>query len=219
MQRKQHAKLSAREARALGDFLSHADRPEGTLSFHELQGFLFAISCAPELIQPSEWLPLISNEEDMGFADLSEAQRILGLVMVLYNQTNASVIQRTDAMPSGCRFLADTSENLKEQAPVSQWSRGFVQGHSWLEELWIEYVPDESSEMSQELGACLMALSFFSSRSMAEALYREADERERPMEPEEFARFADTMHRLFPSALASYADIGRTIAEVMRRQS
>jgi yecA family protein len=68
MQRKQHAKLSAREARALGDFLSHADRPEGTLSFHELQGFLFAISCAPELIQPSEWLPLISNEEDMGFA-------------------------------------------------------------------------------------------------------------------------------------------------------
>jgi hypothetical protein len=64
-----------------------------------------------------------------------------------------------------------------------------------------------------------MALSFFSSRSMAEALYREADERERPMEPEEFARFADTMRRLFPSALASYADIGRTIAEALRRQS
>lgn len=215
MQRKLPPKLTARERKALSDFLSHADRPEGTMSFHELQGFLFAITSAPELIKPSEWLPLIGNDEDLAFASQSEAQRILGLVMSLYNQINASVIRRSDATPSGCRFLADTDENLQEQAPVSQWSRGFVQGHSWLEELWNEYVPDDALEMSQELGACAMTLSFFSSRPMAEALFCEGGDGYRPMDPEEFARFAETIRRLFPSALASYADIGRSIAEAL----
>ena len=215
MQASQPPKLSAREAKTLGSFLSHSKRPEGTLSFHELQGFLFAVTSAPELIRPSEWLPLISNEEDMCYADLREAQRILGLIQVLYNQINASVIERSDALPFGCEFLADTLANLEEQAPISQWSRGFVEGHDWVMDLWNEYVSDESAELSKELGACLMTLSFFSSRPMAEALYREGGDGERPMEPEAFEAFAGTMRRLFPSALASYANIGRSIAEVL----
>ena len=219
MERNQPPKLSAREAAALTGFLNHKDRPKGTLSFHELQGFLFAIACAPELIGPSEWLPLISNEEDMRYADLHEAQRILGLIMVLYNQINASVIERSDAMPSGLAFLADTSANLDEQAPVSQWSRGFIQGHGWLEDLWNETVPDDDSELSKEIAACMMTLSFFSSRQVAEAFYRESRGRGSEVDPEVFGRLAETMRRLFPSALASYADVGRSIADASRSES
>lgn len=216
MQRNRRPKLSTRDKRALSDFLDHGERPEGTLSFHELQGFLFAIACAPELIMPSEWLPLISNDEDMCYADLREAQQILGLIMDLYNQINASVIARSDVMPSGCAFLADTAANLEEQAPVAQWSRGFIRGHGWLEDLWNDTVPDDSSEISKEFAACIMTLSFFGSRTLAEAFYREGYGRESVIDPEAFGRLADTMRRLFPSALASYADIGRSTADASR---
>lgn len=118
-------------------------------------------------------------------------------------------------MPSGCEFLDETDSNFDDQAPVSQWSRGFVEGHNWLVDLWDELLGDEDSELSQELGACLMTLSFFSSRELAEALYCEGSDNERELEQGPFHAFADTMRRLFPSALASYADIGRTIAEVI----
>ena len=35
---------------ALQAFLDHPSRPEGTFRYHELQGFLFTIVSAPELV-------------------------------------------------------------------------------------------------------------------------------------------------------------------------
>jgi hypothetical protein len=87
-------------------------------------------------------------------------------------------------------------------------------GHNWLGELWSDWLADDENELSQELGACMMTLSFFSSRSMAQALYCEGSDNERVLEQESFDAFAQTMRELLPSALASYSNVGRTIAEV-----
>ena len=48
--------------KALRSFLANARRPTGTLSYHEVQGFLFAIASAPEMARPSEWMPMIFGE-------------------------------------------------------------------------------------------------------------------------------------------------------------
>ena len=135
--------------------------------------------------------------------------------MVVYNEANTSALGRSDAMPVGCEFLTDTDANFAEQAPVSQWSRGFALGHDWLSEAWDEYVPDDHSEMSQELAACLMALSFFSSRQIAEAFFREVRASTRRRPGKSLKQLAETMRQIFPSALASYAHLGKTIAEVL----
>ncbi|MGH8863525.1 MAG: YecA family protein [Burkholderiales bacterium] len=208
-------KLSAHDARELGNFLSNCDRPEGTLSLHALRGFMFAIACFPELIMPSEWLPLISNDDDMAYEDLKQAQRILNLIMGLYNEINVTVIERSDAMPPGCEFHTETAANLDQQAPLSQWSRGFTLAHNWLGGPWKQRVPDERSEMSKELAACMMTLSFFSSRQMAEAFYRESGGKRRRVQQRSFEEFAEIMRKHFPSALASYANLGRTISEAL----
>jgi uncharacterized protein len=55
---------------SLTQFLTSPQRPEGTLNYQEVRGFLFAIACAPELIKPSEWLPMIFNEQDAQFAGM-----------------------------------------------------------------------------------------------------------------------------------------------------
>ena len=39
----------------LARFLADPARPAHTLRYHELQGFLFAVASAPEVIPPSEW--------------------------------------------------------------------------------------------------------------------------------------------------------------------
>lgn len=200
----------------LGNFLASAERPEGTLRFHELQGLLFAIACSPETISPSEWLPLIGNDESLDFADENEAREILGLVMDLYNETNAAVLERSNLLPAGCVLDRDISKNFENDSSIAQWSRGFASGHDWLSELWEGYLFDE---LDEECGATLMVLSFFSSRQLAEAYFAEMKPGKRKKGDASFEDFASKICRLFPDSLASYAHLGRSIFEALLEQN
>ena len=85
--------------------------------------------------------------------------------MALYNTTNAAVLDPPTLLPADCPLRDDVLANFKDDAPIAQWSRGFLRGHQWLEQLW-EDLPDEVAE---ELDATLMALGFFSSQEMPRA--------------------------------------------------
>lgn len=206
-------KLSKGEIEDLRNFLVNPQRPDGTLCFQELQGFLFAVASCPEMIQPSDWLPVISDDEDIGFNDQSEAQRILSLIMTLFNQVNCAVLDRSDKMPPGCEFQNEIDTNFEEDAAISQWSLGFALGHDWLADVWDEYVPES---LDGECGSTAMVLSFFGSRQLAEAYYGESTTTPRHRKPDKsFTEFAKLVQELFPAALSSYAHLGRTISEVI----
>ncbi len=95
------------------------------------------------------------------------------------------------------------------EAPISQWSRGFVAGYQWLEETWGEYVPNEHDD---EFGSLVMVLSFFSSRRFAEAV---RDEMYAPKKS--LAAVASTMRGLLPEAATEFARLGRMIGAMVAR--
>ena len=205
--------LSQADVKALTKFLADPARPDGTLTFQELQGFLFAVASSPELVPPSAWVPIISDEQDIGFKDEAEARRIMGLIMDLYNEINEAAFNRSKKMPSGCKFRPGIEDNFDDELAISQWSRGFMMSHDWLAEVWDEYLPEE---LDGEFGSTVMVLSFFSSRRLAELYHLEATttpKRRRPKTP--FDEYAETVRRLFPDALSSYAHIGRSISEAL----
>jgi len=205
--------LSQADVAELTSFLIDPKRPDGTLCFQELQGFLFAVTSAPEMILPAEWLPIISNEEDLGFSDHSEAQRILELVMSLYNQVNFAVLERSYSLPPSCEIQEDLESNFEESTAISQWSRGFMLGHDWLAETWDELAPEP---LGGESGSCAMVLSFFATRQLAEVYYLDMTTTPRRRKPRiSFNEFAEKIRDLFPGALSSYSDLGRTISEVI----
>lgn len=193
--------------------LADPKRPDGTLCFQELQGFLFAVASSPELVPPSAWLPEISNDEDIGFKNEIETQQIMGLIMSLYNEVNSAVLERSGRMPLGCEFRVNIEDNFDEESAISQWSHGFMVGHSWLADVWDEYLLDE---MDGEFGSTAMALSYFSSRRLAEMYHAEATTTPRQRKPRvPFIKYSEKVRELFPDALSSYAHIGRTISEVL----
>ena len=100
--------------------------------------------------------------------------------------------------------------NLEPDAPLSQWAHGFAEGHDWLVELWEEYVLDE---WDKEAGACLLVLSFFSSRRLADAYRKEIRKPGTRLKA-----MAGEMIELFPGAMASYAHMGRSIHEALLQQ-
>ena len=205
--------LSQAEVESLTDFLSDTNRPDGTFSFPELQGFLFAVACSPEFVPPSAWLPMVSDEKDIGFKDEHETQEIMGLIMDLFNVVNEAALTRSNLMPPGCEFRANIEENFDDKLPISQWSRGFGIGHDWLADVWDELLPKEFDE---EVGAAAMVLSFFGSRSLAEAYHLEATTTPTQRKSRvQFEQYAQTIRSLFPDAQASYAHIGRGISEIL----
>lgn len=195
--------MPAATAPSLRAFLEQPARPAGILTYDELRGFLFAVVSAPEPIQPSEWLPIIFNEHDAGYATLEEAQLILGHIMALYNDFNTSVVEERVVLPNDCQARPQALDNLDDSAPLSRWSRGFLIGHEWLEDLWDVELPED---LDQEVGVVLMTLSFFSSRNLAEAFHQEGG-----CQTESLEGLAESMLRVFPEALAEYAHLGRSV--------
>ena len=198
--------LPAPNPGALRAFLEHPSRPAGTLTYHELQGFLFTVVSAPEMISASEWLPIIFAGEDIDYASVKEAEAVIGQIMTLSNTINTAVLDPPTLLPADCQLRDDVLANFDDEAPIAQWSRGFLRGHQWLEQLW-EDLPEEIAE---ELDATLMALGFFSSRHMAEDFHAEDTSGE-----QSFEAMADAIHRVVPAAVAQYAHMGRSIAEVL----
>ena len=171
-------------------FLEHPARPAGTLRYHELQGFLFTVVSAPELVRPSEWLPIIFAGEEAGFTSPDEAKRILGQIMALYNTINAAVFDPPTLLPGDCPLRDDVLANFDDDAPIAQWSRGFLRGHQWLEELWNVELPEDVDE---EFHATFMALTFFASRQTAENFVAETEEHS-------LDTLAAAMVQVFPAA-------------------
>ncbi len=158
-------------------------------------------------------MPAISDEEDIGFEDEAEAQRIMGLIIRLYIGINDSVFERSDSLPPGCEFRANIEDNFDEELAISRWSRGLMMGHDWLAEVWDEYWPEK---LDGEVGFTAMVLSFFSSRQLAELYHVESTttpSHRRPRVP--FVEYAEKVRELFPVALSSYSHVGRSISEAL----
>jgi uncharacterized protein len=188
---------------ALKAFLSRPSNPKGTLSLGEVQGFLFAVASAPDLVQPSEWLPFIFAGEEPPFEDMEEAQRVMSVLMHFFNECGDVGKAKERRWPPGCEFRDDLLSNLEPDAPLSQWSRGFSAGYVWLEESWDAHLPDEWDE---DMGAVLATLLFFSSRAMAERVVKESGKPGASLET-----FTAKLRDVFPDALARYADMGRAL--------
>jgi uncharacterized protein len=208
----------------LRGFLEDPNRPTGTFGVHELQGFLFAVVNAPEVIMPSEWIPEVFNGSEIEFETMDEARSINLALMDVYNSVNEASLGDS-LLPPGCIVGVDAMADFDEQAPLSQWSRGFLAGHQWLERMWESYQSvarglaaeededdDESEEpeLDEALGTIVLMLSFFSSRRLAEAFATDTGS--------ELATIAIVMHEGIPEAVREYVALGRNIQDIVARE-
>jgi len=76
---------TARRLKDLERFLSRPELDDDAMLLSELDGFLAGVAVCPELIMPSEWLPVVWGNGGSAFANEREAQRVLDLIMGHYN--------------------------------------------------------------------------------------------------------------------------------------
>ncbi|GKS65342.1 hypothetical protein YTPLAS72_26460 [Nitrospira sp.] len=108
------------QATLLTRFLSSPQRPMDTFSYPQLAGFLFSVANGPELIQPSEGIPLVFNDQSAQYKTEEEANDVLQAMMALYNDCLRERTGGTWSLPPGCEMRPQAMDNLTTDAPLSQ---------------------------------------------------------------------------------------------------
>ena len=107
---------------ALEAFLESDRAPPESMNLSDLDGFLTAVAIGPELIMPSEWLPIVWGGAGPGFADAAEAQGVLDGIMHRYNAILRTVV---DGSFQPILWVTDDAD---EFVIASDWAEGFLQG-------------------------------------------------------------------------------------------
>jgi uncharacterized protein len=103
---------------ALEAFLESDRSPPDSMLLSDLDGFLTGIAIGPDLIMPSEWLPVVWGGEEPVFDDDRETQAVLGGIMSRYNEILRQVEDGTFEP-----ILWATSDDT---VIASDWAEGFA---------------------------------------------------------------------------------------------
>lgn len=190
---------------ALAAYVSRPEQ-EAWMTIIEIEGFFFALAAAPRLRAPVEWLPHVLGGALPEFESEAETDRAMAALFSVYNTVTADVRERGGALPASLDFRDDLEANLEPDAPVSQWARGFMRGHLWLEEDWRTF----GEEVLEEIALSVWGLGLWGKRSTLESVLEEE---------EGDASLDDTLaraRRAFPDCAALYAQSGLALEELAR---
>ncbi len=105
----------------LDAFLLSDRAPEGSMGLSDLDGFLAGIAVGPELVMPSEWLPVVWGGEEPAFESVDEARSVLGTIMGRYNEIVRALGTAPDEFDPAFWEGPDDSG-----AMVTDWAAGFL---------------------------------------------------------------------------------------------
>jgi len=203
--------FNSSQAKTLQSFLDAPGRSAESMGYAEASGFLFAVACAPELVKPADWLPIIIDPDNAAETSVENMKAITGSLMSLYNEMTRQVQQSDAKLPPDIAFRNEAIKNLEPDASISLWSRGFNAGYFRLEKMWSGYIPEE---LKEDFGYQLTVLCFFSSQNTAIALHKDVKNEEVTLDS-----MSANMKRIFPDALNGLAQISHSIHQVLANRN
>jgi uncharacterized protein len=131
----------SRKLRQLDDFLLSEAVGDDAMLLSELDGFLAGVIVCPDLIMPSEWLPVVWGEDGLEFDDERQAQVIVGLIMGHYND----IIHRLDRGQYRPVYDIDIDDSILWET----WIEGFVMAMRLRPEAWLAWAQSDDANLQR----------------------------------------------------------------------
>lgn len=125
--------LTPEELDRLSAFLESDQTPPETLWLDGLHGFLTAVLCLPDLLAPSQWLPVIWEGAEPDFETEQQAQEILERILRLYNEIAVTLMEQRPYAPM---MLGETLDDGSTEFDAHGWCHGFVRGLQLSPSAW-----------------------------------------------------------------------------------
>jgi uncharacterized protein len=122
---------------ALDDYLMSDHAPDDSMGLSDLDGFLTGIVVGPELILPSEWLPVIWGGEEPEFETEAEMRIVLGTIMGRYNEIATYI----DSDPD--EFDPIFWEGPGGEVVATDWAGGFLDAVALRPLAWGTLIEDD----------------------------------------------------------------------------
>lgn len=122
---------------ALDDYLMSGLAPDESMGLSDLDGFLTGVVVGPELILPSEWLPVIWGGEEPEFQTDAEKRSVLGTIMGRYNEIAACFASAPDD------FEPIFWEGPRGEIIGADWAAGFLDAVALRPTAWKPLMEDE----------------------------------------------------------------------------
>jgi uncharacterized protein len=107
------------------------------MNLEQLDGFLSALICGPELVPPSKYLSMIWGNRTV-FEDASSAQEFLSLIMRHWNTI-------VDTLNSGEIYLPLLLEDENGISHANDWANGFLRGMEFGKDDWAVLLNDDQN--------------------------------------------------------------------------
>lgn len=156
IQAPQSVELTDADLDRLDTLLRERALPHGGLSLEALDGFFSALIVGPDLVLPSEYLPIVWGDSPPEWTSGEQAQEGLELVTKLWNQIARRVKLDPEAAEEAAFPLLALPDDMPEEDspemddydyPIgADWAAGFLLGASLRGEAW-----DDRMEQSEEL--------------------------------------------------------------------
>jgi uncharacterized protein len=124
----------------LDEFLMSDHAPDDCLQISDLDGFLTGVAIGPELIMPSEWMPVFWQGEP-NFETTEHAESIIGAIMARYNE----IIHQLDDEPGA--FEPIFFETPDGSVLAADWAEGFMEAVRLRADMWDPLFEDEDARL------------------------------------------------------------------------
>lgn len=135
-------KLSKKLQR-LDNFLLGEAVSDDTMLLSELDGFLAGLIVCPEMIMPSEWMPIVWGYEEPVFDNMEQAQAVTNLIMDHYND----IIRQLDQS----RYSPIYDTDIDDIILWETWLEGFGQAMRLRPEAWRAFAQNEDADLRRAL--------------------------------------------------------------------
>jgi uncharacterized protein len=125
----------------LDEFLMSDQTPDDCLQLSDLDGFLTGVAIGPDLIMPSEWIPIIWQGDQPDFKDTEQAERIMGIIMARYNE----ILHQLDDEPGA--FEPIFYEAPDGRVLAADWAEGFMDAIGLRVDAWDALFEDEDARL------------------------------------------------------------------------
>ncbi len=127
--------LTPSDQHKLQKLLNDLPLKEEAFNIQALQGYLHAIAITPDVIVPSEWLPVIFGGEMPEYDTMQQAESMINAIMEGYNNYNALRMENRLHFPFEMDQL---TPNMFDE--IIDWAYGFHKGLRLRMDIWLSRI-------------------------------------------------------------------------------